>query len=283
MPGSLPKSTRYVSSPMKSDLKPSILLTALSAVFLTTSQAAIIDVARYHLGEAGSLNGPNNIPQDSLSTDTFGGLFINGGTPTSTIVPASTVALNLGTVPTGYYSATGNGVFGASTLGPAPDNFGVEIFVNAVAGQGDNVFLTTTGTTLATVGGLIFEIRSGNWDVAVPGFDYIGAVLGAGQPANPGWTSLAVIRNTGISTLYINGVAQPRTSGAQPTFDPNFHLGVTPGGGSWFRGDMDELHIFTFNPLTDNPASFLTPVPEPGAAALFIGALAALARRRRGC
>ncbi len=253
----------------------------ITAVLATTSHAAIVDVARYRLGEAGSLNGPNNIPQDSLSTDTFGGLFINGGTPTSTIVPASTVALNLGTVPTGYYSATGNGVFGSNTLGATPDNFGIEIFVNAVAGQGDNVFLTTTGTTLANSGGLIFEIRSGNWDVAVPGFDYIGSILGAGQPVTLGWTSLAVIRNTGVSTLYINGVAQPRTTTVQPTFSANFHLGVTPGGGSWFQGDMDELHVFTFNPLTDNPASFLTAVPEPGTAAMLLGALTVLARRRR--
>ena len=70
---------------------------------LLSSHAAIIDVARYRLGEAGSLTAsPNSFPIDSLSTDAFVANFINGGTPISTIVPGSTAALSLGSVPTGY-------------------------------------------------------------------------------------------------------------------------------------------------------------------------------------
>jgi hypothetical protein len=257
------------------------LLTCLAAL-TPIAQATVIDVARYPLGEAGSLNAPNNRPRDVLSTDAFVAEFINGGTVTvDTIVPGSTAALRMGTVPTGYYSAAGNGVFGGSNLGPTPDNFGVEVFVKADLGQPDNIFFSATGSDLSGSTGLIFEMRGGNWAAAVPGNDWIGAITGTGQTASGDWTSLAVIRNSGVSTFYINGVAQSRTTTVQPTFGGGFHLGVQSGGGQWFRGTMDELHVFTFNPGTDNPVAFLTPVPEPSIPFLLLGGLAVLGRRGR--
>jgi Concanavalin A-like lectin/glucanases superfamily len=258
-------------------------LTSIAALALgaATTHAAIVDVARYHLGEAGSLSSPNNIPKDSLSTDTFAGLFINGGSVISSTLPGSTAALDLGDAPTGYYSATGNGVFGSATLGGSPDNFGVELLIMADLGQADNIFFTGTGTDLSGNNGLLFEIRSGNWAAAIPGNDWIGSILGTGQPVTAGWNSLAIIRNTGITTLYINGIAQPRTTTAQPLLNSGLHLGVTPGGGSWFRGAMDELHVFTFNPLTDNPVTFLTTVPEPSVSLALASGLLALRRRRK--
>jgi hypothetical protein len=184
----------------------------------------------------------------------------------------------------GFFGASGSGVFGSATLGGSPNNFGIEIVVNPDMGQPDNIFFTGTGTDLSGSNGLIFEIRSGNWSVAIPRNDWIGAIAGTGQPVLPGWTSLAVIRNSGVSTLYINGVAQPRTSTATPLLNNGVHLGVTPGGGSHFRGALDELRVFTFDPLTDSPASTLNVIPEPSSS-LFVGlgALGLVARRRRHC
>lgn len=262
---------------MKANLKTLTLIAALSA----TSHAAIIDVARFKLGETGSL-GTNNRPKDSLSTDVFVADFLSGGTvSTDTAAPGSTESLIFGPAPSGHYVVGGNGVFGGGSLGAAPDNFGIEIFVKATAGQGDNIFLSTTGSDLGGGTGLIFELRGGNWGAAVPGNDWIGAIAGAGQTASSDWTSLAVIRENGVSTLYINAVPQPRTTVAQPTFSSGIHFAVQSGGGQWFRGGMDELHVFTFTPGVDNPASALTAVPEPSVSLLLLGGLAALARRRR--
>jgi Concanavalin A-like lectin/glucanases superfamily len=187
---------------------------ALSATF----QAAIVDVARFKLGEADSLVAPNNQPIDSLSTDTMIFSIAGGGTVMgSPVAPTSTAALTTGPGIQGFYGASGNGVFGASTLGATPDNFGVEIFVMPDLGQPDNIFFTATGTDLGGNNGLIFEIRNGNWAAAVPGNDWIRSVLGAGQPVTAGWTSLAVIRHSGVSTFYINGVPQPRTTTVAPS------------------------------------------------------------------
>ena len=262
---------------MKMNLKTLALLAALTA----TSHATILDIARYRLGEAGSL-GTNNRPKDSLSTDVFVADFLSGGTvSTDTAAPGSTESLIFGPAPSGHYSVGGNGVFGASSLGATPDNFGIEMFVKATAGQGDNIFFSATGSDLSGGAGLIFELRGGNWGAAVPGNDWIGAIAGVGQTASADWTSLAVIRENGVSTFYINAVPQPRTTVAQPTFSGGFHLAVQSGGGQWFRGGMDELHVFTFNPATDNAASALTAVPEPSASLLLLGGLVTLARRRR--
>ncbi len=262
----------------------SALLLAWIVTAPVSVSAAIVTVANFRLGETGSLVAPDNRPVDSLSTDTFAFGIAGGGSVVSSAVGiGSTQAVNLGPGIQGWYGVSGNGVFGSGTLGGSPDNFAVELLVNPVANQADNVFFTGTGNTLAGTNGLLFEIRNGNWSVAVPGVDYIGAISGTGQPALPGWTSLAVIRSNGISTLYINGVAQPRTTGAQPTMNTALHLGVTPGGVSWFQGGMDELRVFTFNPATDNPTAFLTAVPEPTTTTMVLGlaALGLVSRRRR--
>ena len=89
-------------------------------------------------------------------------------------------------------------------------------------------------------------------DSAVAGYivgDYIGAAHGTGQPVSDGvWTKLTVEQVNGVSTFYINDVAQTGTSSIplnQTTGSYSFALGRTPDiaqGYGWY-GILDELEV----------------------------------------
>ena len=56
-----------------------------------------------------------------------------------------------------------------------------------------------------------------------------------------------MIRSGGITTFYIDGVAQEGTFGGTPV-NNNPHVSVQPGGGAYFDGNLDEARVVTFSP-----------------------------------
>jgi hypothetical protein len=84
------------------------------------------------------------------------------------------------------------------------------------------------------------------------------------------WQHLQVVRNNGVSTFYIDGVAQSHQTTAAPDTWAGPHLAVNPGGAPVFFGNIDELTISS--------------VPEPSTivlvAAALIGLLAYAWRKR---
>ncbi|MFD2159206.1 LamG domain-containing protein [Rubritalea tangerina] len=243
------------------------LLSTLVAGTLST-QAAITIVHTYDLGEASTVIG--GVPQDSTGTTHFTN-GIGGGMSVNTVGVGASGS-------TAYASLSNQGVYGADFSGFATDNFGIELW--ARTSDSDSIIFTTGNSGQF----LDFQTTGGNWAASINGASWVGGNNGAGQAftANT-WTHLALIRNNGTTTFYINGVAQSGTSNAAVTHSAG-HLGVRPGDGRRYEGDIDSVRMFTFDPINDDPVAALntTAVPEPTSTALLgLGGVALLLRRRK--
>ena len=242
----------------------------------SSAQATIVTLAWYEMGEPGTL-GVSNRPKDSVGGHDFanygGGATVVSGAPNG----GSTDAL--------YFSGGGGvGYYNVDSDFIPNDNVAVEMWVrtNNLTQNNDSIFQTTSAT-----GRLKFHAQGGNWAASLDNVAWIGAANGAGQPMTPGeWTHLAVVRNSGTSTFYIDGVAQSGTTNSAWAHAANLHLGISPGGGARFNGDIDELRVFTFDPASDDPvAAFnIAEIPEPLtmlAVGLGLTGLGGYIRRRR--
>jgi len=77
------------------------------------------------------------------------------------------------------------------------------------------------------------------------------------------WTHLALVRNSGITTLYVNGVACGTNSAAPNAPNGLFALGSSPTAlsGEFFDGLIDEVQVFTFTngAFSTNDLSYRSP------------------------
>lgn len=123
------------------------------------------------------------------------------------------------------------------------DNFGIEAWVNpasVVSGQ----IIVYNGNTATT-----------GWGILVSGSTYSAifgghTIFGTDTAVAGTWTHVALVRNNGTATLYVNGVASG-TSPATPTVPlGNFAFGAPPTAPSsqFYTGLLDEVRIFTFAP-----------------------------------
>jgi len=187
------------------------------------------------------------------------------------------------TVATNVRGNTGRaGFFGPNTTTFMPaDNWGFEVWVRS-ENTTQNIDLFRVGGVTEN-GNLKIGQLGANWGASYHNISWIGASGGTGQPVvAEEWTHLAIVRDNGITSFYINGVAQAGTSTGAPVWGTSLHLGVMPGGGSGWTGDVDDARAFTFNPGEFNPAQDLllaTVVPEPNTLALLLLGLAPLLRR----
>lgn len=203
----------------------------IAAVGVVVSAAQADTLALYYMGETGSL-GNSNLPLDSVG----GHSFLNPvGVPNVIDVtggaPGSTKALSFSGEQGFYYVDAG--------FIPT-DNYRVEVWAKTekLTGQA-NFFYSSPADS-----GLVIGVLNGNWVAGHAMVDWIGADSGIGQPITSGkWTRLDVERVNGVSTLYIDGVAQAGTSTVAPTNDAHLHLGLQPGGTNFFTGALDELSI----------------------------------------
>lgn len=253
-------------------MKPKYTILAASLLSMVTANAAITYVHTYKLGESGSVSGGN--PQDSTGSAHFTNA-ISGGPITSSVGVTAPGSTN-------YATFSGNrSNYGADYSGFATDNFAVEVWVyTSNATQNSNDFLSTNNTT----GALKFQVANGNWATSYDGLAWIGAANGTGQTITLNtWTHLAVVRDNGTSTFYIDGVAQAGTPSSTPVHGNNGHLGVQKNGTAYFDGAMDELNMFTFTSGDDPVAALsINAVPEPSSTALLgLGGLALILRRRK--
>ena len=250
------------------------LLTAISASTLCAN-AAITYVHTYKLGETGSII--DGKPQDGTGSAHFT-TADDGGSTTQTSGAGAASS-------TAYASFNQQGAYGADFSGFATNNFGIEMWARTNGATGTDT-LFTTGE-----GSVTFGIHDGNWYTSLSAGAWVGhSPIASGNPqtntANT-WTHLAIIRNNGVSTFYINGVAQTGTSSTAPSGHGTGRLGHEAAvDASTFEGDLDELRMFTFED-GDDPVGALNlearaAVPEPSSTALLgLGSLALILRRRK--
>ncbi len=156
------------------------------------------------------------------------------------------------------------------------------------------IYVRSFENTAATAG-MIFMLGGNNafgvglsgngWSARDFNFSYIGSddTGVAGSFSANTWTHLALIRDNGTTTFYINRVAQTPTYAGAPSHDLGF-LSTEPGAPTYFDGDMDEARVVTFTPgeSTSNVLDALQGVPEPSSAFLVaLGGITLLLRRRR--
>jgi hypothetical protein len=248
----------------------------LAAMFPSVSPAAITVLREYHLGEAGSITG--GLPQDAAGNASFTGT-VGTAIATSTSSPSP--------VSTAYASFGGGAAFGADMVTVPLDNFAVEMWVR-VSNDAQSVGIFSMGRRAD--GNLRFHVENGYWAASYKGLGWIGSDP-INSPASSQaitenlWTHLAVIRANGISTFYINGDAQSGTSSATPVHETGrAHIGVFNQSPTYFSGDVDELRVFTFDALSDDPVSALSvsSIPEPSSLLVIgLSAMAFTSRRRR--
>jgi hypothetical protein len=248
------------------------LLVAASIMRSGAADAAIVDVARYQLGEPGTIVGGN--PQDSIGGHHFQNVIGSPATITPGALAGSTTAIRYTPNSGSYFAAPGTTVI-------PNDNVAIEMWVRTNNAAQSNISMFTSGSGN---GSLAFNLDGGQWRAS----RFNQAYFGHGVPVDLNeWVNLAMIRSSGQTTFYVDGIAQGAADAAAPLMDvTNFHIGVNPGGTAYFNGDIDNLRIFTFNPATDNPVAALTVnLPEPASIALWsllgVGAVVFAWRKRR--
>jgi hypothetical protein len=227
----------------------------------------------FRMGDDGQ--GSNNRPADSSG---------NGRNFTGSINTATITATGGGYANDAFYSFNGvnQGYYEIGYDAPE-NNVGIEVWARTsdLAQANHHLFGTGSNVNGLNIG---FDATNGGWFGAIGGVSFVGSV-GVGNYTAGAWIHLALVRDHGLSTFYINAVASG-TNGIAPNNATAPHLAVNAGGspGGYFGGDLAEARIFTFTSGSFSTSDLLFPaVPEPSTAVLK-GLLAGipLLRRRRG-
>ncbi len=227
------------------------LLAIILLIVPSMAMATVTNVALYHLGEddPGASNGAvgNSTTVDATGAYGLTKTAISSSLPAysnDTIAQGSTLSMKFD----GTDASPQRYSYG-SNISSLTDNFGIEVLVRADAAD-----FATSSSLLAYNGD---TGGNGGWGIYRSGNIYSGLYGGvtfvSGVAAVPGvWTHLALVRASGITTLYADGIAIGGT--AAPPKVPNtagFFIGGNPdgsgGGKENFRGSVDNVRVFSFN------------------------------------
>jgi hypothetical protein len=239
--------------------------------------AQVTEIARYHLGESDPGASPG-APGAATTTDSTGAAHLTRvGAPTysTTSSPISPLAMAF---------AGADGYRFAAPVSPLTDNFGIEAWVYST---------TTAGNAVIAYNG---DTSSAGWGIFRAGttYNYLygGVIFGGNAPVTLNkWTHLALVRDSGVTTFYVNGRVNDSNGSAPNAPAGGFGLGINPTVAQEFMtGSIDEVRVFTFAPDTFAPAALLLagaqPVPTAHELvlllmALMLAAAGLLALRRR--
>lgn len=215
--------------------------TAIDELELFRSSVSVTNIAYWRMGEndPGAANGVTN----TITTNFLGGVLSLRSNAVYSSSVASTAAAQVGSslalqFTTGRYATNGSVV-------PVTDNFGLELWVKPDA--------TNAIQCLAYNG----DSGPNGWGLYLYQGKYQGLIGGQaflpGPDAVPGvWTHLALVRNNGLTTLYVNGV--PAATSALPPNLPTGRFALAAQAqtlnAEFFAGSLDEVRVFGFAPGT---------------------------------
>jgi hypothetical protein len=258
-------------APMIPPRLPLFVLCAFAALGSPAS-AVISVIASYRMGEADPGAAAGN-PANTPAVDSA------GGAPMGVLGSASLYSANTGVAGSSLsvdFSAP-SGYGQPSPVITLTDNWGMEAWV-----QSDNAGSTSAivyNGNSANSGMGLYQV-GGNYIGLVGGLAFVGAA-----PITGTWTHLAMVLSGGVTTFYVNGVANQ--NGPTPNAPAGyFGIGVRQFDlGEQFDGRIDEVRLFRFNPGEFSPSDLQTGgvVPEPGLAALLAATGLAMVTIRRRC
>jgi len=219
-----------------------LLCLAFAAGLATDALATVTNVAWYRLGEndpgGRSGNAVTNTTTDLISSNhlkQFGSpLYSSSVSAAAANQLKSSLAINFN----GTSQYLSNAV-----VSTAIDNFGMEAWVKPNATAGGNRTIVCNGSPTAS--GWAFIQHGGTEFTASLGGV---AGFGSGAAAAGTWTHLALVRDNGTATFYVNGVASGTSASVPIPATNGFILAVHPQFvvNTWFNGAIDEVRVFTF-------------------------------------
>ena len=216
------------------------MFSALLAIAMTFSAGAAVNVIGYwRLGESdpGAANGASAVTAtDSAASHNLA--FAGQARYASDVSPAAFwntgSSLSVNFQPPNAY-ARGN------LVSTAQDNFGVEAWVKPAPSAGVQILVYNGDTATSGWGIIIID--------SVYKVLFGGQIIFGSAAATPNvWAHVAVVRDRGVCTLYVNGIPSG-TSDVIPNLpNGNFGLATPPQspGSQLYPGLMDEVRVFTF-------------------------------------
>ena len=211
--------------------------------------------AWFRMGDSAA-PGLNNLPTDSTASARNFTVF-SGATDT-TISPTGGGYNN-----DAYYSFNGaDQSYNSIGYDPPENNVGVEVWVRTsnLAQLNANVFGTGTNANGLNIAYEAAGARG--WSGAVANQAWVGDGVGTGNYTANTWIHLALVRDNGTTTFYVNGLASG-TSAATPLNATQPRMAATFNNGIFFSGDVAEARIFTFDPGQFNVSDLLYPGTPP--------------------
>lgn len=252
-------------------------------VLVAPARSALIIQSYWQLGENSSSRGEDTSSVNDGESNPFNnttGTTWNTATP-SGVNGSTTYASTSGVNFQGIW------MFGAGSDGqtiPA-DNWGVQFMVRSTdtgsipVGSWRGVYGMAEGVS----GGLVIEAKNVGgtvyWEVNSAGVANLIIPRNALTTVTSDWTALALVKNAGTTSFYVNKQFVGSTTTAYNT-SGLLALGFEQNVGTHqFKGDFDEASFFTFNAGQFNPTVDL--IPEPATVGLLglCGAMAFMRRR----
>ncbi|MBA4388181.1 MAG: hypothetical protein C0404_09385 [Verrucomicrobia bacterium] len=226
-----------------------LLLVSATVMVCTCANAGINVLAHYRFGEDGV--GTNNRPADSSNSYHFAADQNGSAVQVSTNghAPGSTSC---------YVFTAGDQGFSDMGLNCPEDNVGMEIWVRTASFSQNDRNIFGTGGNAAGLN-LAYDSVRGGFGGAIAFIAYVGDPY---LPASTNeWVHLALVRESGVATFYVNGQPWGAASASVPTDGAVARLGAATSPA--FLGGVDELRIFTFSPGQFNADELL--IYESGA------------------
>lgn len=252
-----------------------IAIGMVSALGMTASQATIITVASYQLGEsdAGAAAGGagNATTIDSAGTSDL--------TKVGSTTYSADHAPGVGSLAMAF---DGRSYYAGATVTENTENFGISMYVKPTDVSGVQG-LAINGSGCCSGFGIFID--SGMYYGLYGGIN----VFAIGAAAEDTWAYLALVNDGGVTTTYFNLIANapefaggPNPASAPTCCNPSLQMTIGSDGTHNFTGLIDQVNVFTFAPGEFTPSDLVpTSVPEPASFSLMCLGFAALGFARR--
>lgn len=217
------------------------LLAACIGMLSASAHANVTNVVWYRLGENDPGAAPGATPTNTIDLVASNNLtFSNAAFYSSDIAPSAVTAVHSSL----SVNLTNSAYAYHSPVTTVVDNFGIECWVKPAGTSGGQV-IAYNGNTATGGWGLLIN-NSSTYQAL-----YGGKILFGTNAAVPNvWTHLALVRNSGMATFYVNGIATITSPVTPAVPASNFAIGAPPQSptSEFYTGLIDEVRVFTFAP-----------------------------------